>query len=775
MTMFSLKTMRLLTAATTLLLLTLFAATANAKVKKKYFSAVATPLSIVEKVNDTYQANHQPEVDAFWDEAVYFTGNMEAYKLTGNARYLEYSDKWARHNNWSGATEKDTSKWLYKEYGETEQHVLFGDWQTCFQTYLDLYATNPDPYKISRVREVMDYITESDATDYWWWADALYMVMPVMAKLYKLTGDTRYLDKMYANFLYTDSIMWDEESHLYYRDGKYVYPQHKTESGLKDFWARGDGWVMAAFAKVLADMPLDYEHRDLFVNRFTMMAHAVAACQQEDGYWTRSMLDAQQAEGPETSGTALITYGLLWGINSGILDAQTFKPVTDKAWKYLATVALQSDGTVGYVQPIGERAVKGQQLTAQATSNFGTGAFLLAACEKVRLDGAAGGVKSFSITVSNNQLTERQEVVSLSADSVFDLLDIPGGRQFVVYNEDGQQVAYQLTYDGRVLIEASVAPSASTTYTFETGWPADFVNVCYGRVYPERVDDIAWENDRCAYRCYGPALQQSGEDAYGIDVWVKNTPGLVVEQRYFLEEKAKPVIAQLRQTDPDAASEMERNTSYHYDHGNGLDCYKVGPTLGCGAPALMDGDNIIFPYCYGDYELLDNGPLRFTVRLTYNPEQTGADKEVVETRLVSLDKGSNFNKIIVGYDGLSAAADVASGVVIHEEDTEHIILGDDYVAYADPTDNPEEHDFQIYVGVIFSYGADEVKTVMYDTPSRGNAGHALCVKRDVAAGKQLTYYAGSSWSEYDCPSLEEWKKRIESFRNSLANPLEITY
>ena len=78
------------------------------------------------------------------------------------------------------------------------------------------------------------------------------MVMPLMTKMYKLTGDRMFLDRMYDNFLWSDSLMYDAEAQLYYRDAKYIYPKVKTASGGKSFWARGDGWVLAGLAKVLA-------------------------------------------------------------------------------------------------------------------------------------------------------------------------------------------------------------------------------------------------------------------------------------------------------------------------------------------------------------------------------------------------------------------------------------------------------------------------------------------------------------------------------------------
>ena len=72
---------------------------------------------------------------------------------------------------------------------------------------------------VKRAKEVMHFEAYSEPTDYWWWSDALYMVMPVMTKMYKLTGDTKYLDKLYDNLLTTDEIMLDKETNLYFRDG----------------------------------------------------------------------------------------------------------------------------------------------------------------------------------------------------------------------------------------------------------------------------------------------------------------------------------------------------------------------------------------------------------------------------------------------------------------------------------------------------------------------------------------------------------------------------
>ena len=130
-------------------------------------------------------------------------------------------------------------------------------------------------------------------------------------------------------------------------------------------------------------------------------------------------------------------------MNHGLLDRAKYQPVADLAWKYLSETALQPDVTVGYVQPIGDRAIKGQFLGVKNVTNFGTGAFLLAACERVRFEDATVNPddnKAFKVVVNNNSDIQRQEVVEIEAKEVYSRLGIQGGRQFVVTNALGQQL-----------------------------------------------------------------------------------------------------------------------------------------------------------------------------------------------------------------------------------------------------------------------------------------------------------------------------------------------
>ncbi len=358
----------------------------------------------------------------------------------------------------------------------------------------------------------------------------------------------------------------------------------------------------------------------------------------------------------------------------------------------------------------------------------------------------------YIITISNPTDCQRQEVVEMSLPK-----DIV--RPFIVKNSIGQQLPYQVTHDGKLLLEASVHPKGQVTYTIEYGQPAKMQPYAIGKVYPQRLDDLTWENDKCAYRMYGPALQRRGEKSFGTDVWIKSTPLPVVEYRYDLHlEGHKRGRALEKAGKKEQANELYQSSSFHLDHGEGMDCYGVGPTLGCGAPALLNDDGKLrFPYCFKDYQILDNGPLRFTAELTYNTTSDG----ITEHRLISLDKGSHFNSMTVWYDGINNPMTFASGVVLH--DNEHLVLGKNYVQYADPTENPKLHQSQIYVATLFPNGITETKK---------EQGHGLGILKNYQ-GERYTYYFGSGWSHYDVRSQAQWQLCIDEYLKQLQQPLNI--
>lgn len=381
--------------------------------------------------------------------------------------------------------------------------------------------------------------------------------------------------------------------------------------------------------------------------------------------------------------------------------------------------------------------------------------------------------QSATITVENPTSTQRHEVVAVSIKALEGKVDTSKG--LVVRNRRGQQLLSQQTHDGLLLIDASVRPHGKATYYICNGKPLPAVWPVKGALYTLRKDDIAWENDRCAYRVYGPALQRTGERSFGTDIWVKNTPDTVVYNRYVTDAAGNALGDRLeREGRKVEADSVDRATSFHLDHGNGLDAYRVGATLGLGAPALLVGDSLALPYCYKDYEILDNGPLRFTVSLVYNPSVIGRDKHVVEHRIISLDKGSNFNRMTVWYDGLRHAAPFATGVPIHVEDTLSYALAPDYVAYADPTDDVARNNSQLYVATVFPEGIDKTLFQPFLKRHDGATGHALGIKNRLTDGERYTYYFGAAWSNYDVRTMNEWLLRIQGFLNAQKAPLRVS-
>ena len=402
-----------------------------------------------------------------------------------------------------------------------------------------------------------------------------------------------------------------------------------------------------------------------------------------------------------------------------------------------------------------------------------------------------------NIIVRNPSTSQRQELIEVDVADIYHDLGTGQGEPFVVSQVVGQkpdgsdklrEVDFQVTSDGKLLIDASVQPGRTTEYVVERGVPRRMRSYdtlpkrtaaggwgvgkvwTEGRLYPERLDDIAWENDRGAYRVYGPAFQRNGSIGYGPDVWVKNTPELVVARRFSMDIDIKPTQRQLSRAGYKAeADQLIDDNSFHIDHGMGNDCYAVGASLGCGAPAILSADgNICFPYAWQQYEILDNGPLRFTVSLVFG-DTLIEGRRLQEHRIISLDKGSNFNRVEVWYEDLSSGKrhdkplTVCAGFPLHAPNEQTVALGNDFIQYADPTDNPTANAFQLYVGCLFPDGGVSTRT---------DFGHAIAVT-SLKVGERWTYYAGSAWSKYDVRNQVEWQARINTTLDALKNPLNV--
>lgn len=216
--------------------------------------------------------------------------------------------------------------------------------------------------------------------------------------------------------------------------------------------------------------------------------------------------------------------------------------------------------------------------------------------------------------------------------------------------------------------------------------------------------------------------------------------------------------------------------SFHVDHGNGMDVYAVGPTLGGGTAALLvDNDSIVYPYCFKEWEVLDNGPLRFTTRLVYNPLTVASDTNVVETRVISLDRGSHLNRTTVSYSGLSAKGRVAPGIVVHRQnpDGSSIDAENHYMAYADSTDNAANGNGVIFVGVMVPGEFDDMINKSLNAPVGDAVGHLLAPV-EYTPDSPFTYYWGSGWSKGDVATMDEWEEELKSAYRKSQSPLKVT-
>ena len=216
-----------------------------------------------------------------------------------------------------------------------------------------------------------------------------------------------------------------------------------------------------------------------------------------------------------------------------------------------------------------------------------------------------------------------------------------------------------------------------------------------------------------------------------------------------------------------------------------MDCYTVGPTLGGGANALLNADGSLFmPKCYQSFEILDQGPLRFTVRFTY-PEQSFNQEKVTEVRTISLDAGSHFNRVSIVYNGLTQPAKMASGIVIHKSNPSAYVYSQEggYIGYEDLGDASvynakyrqelSKKMGKIYIGLLY---ADKDIEISYQTRENGiAAGHMLSTSL-YKPSATYTYYFGNGWSENaetSFQSLTDWEAFLSKKAEEIRMPLKI--
>jgi rhamnogalacturonyl hydrolase YesR len=340
-------------------------------------SAAIEPAAIdkaLRKVADWQLARSQPYFDRIWTSSVMYAGFMAASQATGDPKYRNAMMEMAKHFDF-----------------QNRDRLPNADDVSIAQTYLDLYFEEKRPALISRTRQDLDELLPlatlkpNDARIPWWWCDALFMAPPVWAKMYKATGERKYLDYIHLNWKRTSDALYDKEEHLYARDASYI--NKREPNGKKIFWSRGEGWVMGGLARILDYVPADDPQRGFYVQQLREMSEKIASLQGPDGLWHAGLLDPQTYPLPEISGSSLFVYAMAYGVNHGLLDGAKYRPVIAKAWAGILK-NVYADGRLGNIQQTGAEPAFYRPTSSY---NYGVGGFMLAAAELKAM--AQGGAK----------------------------------------------------------------------------------------------------------------------------------------------------------------------------------------------------------------------------------------------------------------------------------------------------------------------------------------------------------------------------------------------
>ncbi len=332
-----------------------------------------TILNDMKRVADWQIANPSTHRVHDWTQAPFYLGLARLHQVSGDAKYLGALDSFGKK--------------LHYGPGPRTTHA---DDDAVLQAWLEMYALDHDPAKlqpsIDRFRKLTTALankppkTNSGGTFIWSWCDALFMSPAVWAHLSQITGDPKYVDWADREWWTTTDVLYDTADHLFYRDERFL--TRRSPSGAKIFWARGNGWVLGGLIHVLDYLPANHPSRVRYLALYHDMIYAILKLQNSDGLWRSSLLNSQDPLG-ESSGTAFFTYAMAWGINRGLLPADTFRPAAMKGYQALVK-NIQPSGMMGYVQKIGDSPDK-DAAGPDSTEVYGSGAFLLAGSEIVRL------------------------------------------------------------------------------------------------------------------------------------------------------------------------------------------------------------------------------------------------------------------------------------------------------------------------------------------------------------------------------------------------------
>jgi rhamnogalacturonyl hydrolase YesR len=360
----------------------------------------ADTLKAMHAVNDYFMAKwpdpgrpiehpNRTRPSNIWTRGVYYEGLMQLWAVDPSPRQLDYAIRWGEFHQWGLRGEARTRN---------------ADNQCAGQTYIDLYKLDPRPERIRDIRQSFDLMIESGRSNDWTWIDAAQMAMPALAKLGALLDEPKYFDYMHA--LYLDmklrqggSGLFNPEDGLWWRDRSFT-PPYREPNGEDCYWARGNGWVVAALIRTLDALPANSPYREEYTNMLRVMCDALRKVQRSDGFWNVSLHDPGNFGGKEVTGTSLFTAGMAWGVRHGVLERAVYEPVIARAWSALLREGVRGDGFLRYVQGTGKEPKDSQPVGPDREpdfEDFGIGCFLLAGAEVYKLPEAGGGKAGFEI------------------------------------------------------------------------------------------------------------------------------------------------------------------------------------------------------------------------------------------------------------------------------------------------------------------------------------------------------------------------------------------
>ena len=162
------------------------------------------------------------------------------------------------------------------------------------------------------------------------WLDDLYMSLPALVQMGKLTGEQKYYDEVLKQFNQFSDRMFNKEKNLFMHGWVQDMNPHP-----QFHWARANGWALLTMVEILDVMPQNYSGRAEVLARFQKHVSGLAERQDKTGFW-HQLLDRNDSY-LETSATAIYTYCIARGINKGWLDPKAYGSMALLAWNAVST------------------------------------------------------------------------------------------------------------------------------------------------------------------------------------------------------------------------------------------------------------------------------------------------------------------------------------------------------------------------------------------------------------------------------------------------------